>query len=203
MTRDGRSSGRASGAGTSPVGDAGGPSDHDDPELDEILAAFQRRPRRSGAVVALSELVAEPVPLASEPSGREGETVLLTRTKDRERRLQARTALLAAAILALAAAAALWFALRPRTQPVTVPSGGTASSQSRPPPIVGAGVEVPASVAASAASPSGSASRPVAPVAPVLPASPSADRDVPAGGRRVPTAPPPASNLDPEFKRSM
>ena len=185
MTRGGgRSSGRASGAGSSSAGDAGGVQDHDDPELDEILAAFQRRPRASGAVVALSELVAEPVPLGSEPTGREGETFLLPRTRDRHRRLRARKATAAAAILAVAAAVALWFALRPRAHPVSVSSDATASSEARRPPVAGA-AEAPPSTAVPAASASGGAGRPAAKVP------------------RVPTAPPPGSNLDPEFKRSM
>jgi hypothetical protein len=185
MTRDGgRSSGRRSGAGPSSVGAADGLPDHDDPELDEILAAFQRRPRASGAVVALSELVAEPALLASEPTGREGETFLLPRTRDRQRRLRARKAMAAGAILTVAAALALWFALRPRAHPVSVPSDTTSSAEPRKPRVAGA-VEAPPSTAVPAASASSSAARPAAKVP------------------RAPTAPPPGSNLDPEFKRSM
>jgi hypothetical protein len=185
MTRDaGRSTGRASGAGSSSVEDVDGLPDHDDPELDEILAAFQRRPRASGAVVALSELVAEPAPLGSEPTGREGQTFLLPRTRDRQRRLRARKVMAAAAILTVAAAVGLWFALRSRAHPVSVPSDTTASAEPRRPPVARA-VEAPPSTAMPAASASGSAGRPAAKVP------------------RVPTAPAPGSNLDPEFKRSM
>jgi hypothetical protein len=186
MTRDaGRSSGRASGAGTPPVGDASGGQDHDDPELDEILAAFQRRPRASGAVVALSELVGEPAPLPSEPSGREGETFLLPRTRDRQRRLRVRKAAAVAAIVTVAAVAALWFALRSRAHLVSVPSAGTPAAESGRPPIAGGAAEAPPSPATPAASASGSAGRPA------------------AKAPRVPKSPPPGPNLDPELKRSM
>ena len=179
-----------------------GGAGHDDPELDEILAAFQRRSRPSVAVAALSDLVAEPTPLTSEPSDRDGETFLLPRTRDRQRRLRALTALAALAVLSLTVAAALWFVLRPRAHARSAHSDGTASSGTRT-TATAATTGTSSSIAAPAPAPSGSSDRPATRLSPVPPASPSAERDTPGAGRRLPGAPTPGSNLDPEFKRSM
>jgi hypothetical protein len=208
MTRDGSGSGRST--GRSPVEGPGGLPGQDDPELDEILAAFQRPARAPSAVVAFSKLVAEPTPLSPEPTGRDDETVVLPRTRDRQRRRRTRTAIAAAALVGLGLTGALWSALRPRARPASSPSEGSAASMVPRTAGVGGQPQMRSSFAAPGASPSGgpasvevSSARPAGEASAIPPASPSADRDVPAPARRLPTASPRGSNLDPEFKRSM
>jgi hypothetical protein len=199
--------------------------DHDDPEVDEILAAFHRAPRAPGAGVALSELVSEPTPRAPELAERDGATYVLPRTRDRQRRRRAGVTAAAWVVACLALAGALWLALRPPGRSLSAPKGsdsreapnsdqgaGTGgatrasplSAPGLPPPGRSASVEAPSGRPSAKAIDSQGESAGVLPArrpTAVPPASSSGD--VPGAAHHLPAPSTAGSNLDPEYKRSM
>jgi hypothetical protein len=176
--------------------------DHDDPEVDEILAAFHRPPRAPGAGVALSELVAEPTPRAPELTENDGATFVLPRTRDRHRRRKARMAAVAAVVATFALAGALWLALRRPVRSPSTPEGSGSreapnSAEGAGPPLVAPRLP-PAGGSASVEGRSG----PPSAKALAVP-SPSSSGEVPPASRHPRGSPGAGSNLDPEYKRSM